>query len=104
MSACETAGVAFLYRLLPPRPTFPADMSSEEGMVMQRHSAYWQDLLERRIALAYGPVLDPRGSWGLGLLEVDDEDRARDIGEADPAVASRVCTYEVLPVDLVKPR
>jgi hypothetical protein len=51
--------MAFLYRLLPPRPTFAQDMNSAEADVMQRHVAYWQDLLNRDVALAFGPVLDP---------------------------------------------
>jgi hypothetical protein len=40
----EWAAVAFLYRLMPPRPTFAQDMSSAEADVMRRHVAYWQDL------------------------------------------------------------
>jgi uncharacterized protein len=93
--------MAFLFRLLPPRPTFPQDMSPDEADAMQRHAGYWRDLLGRRVAVAYGPVQDPEGVWGLGLLEVDDEAQAREIGEGDPAVQSRVCTYAVLPIDLV---
>ena len=42
--------MAFLYRLQPPRPTFAQDMSSAEANVMQRHVAYWQDLLNRDVA------------------------------------------------------
>jgi hypothetical protein len=51
--------MAFLYRLLPPRPTFAQDLSPAEPGVMQRHVAYWQDLLNRNVAHAVSPVLDP---------------------------------------------
>ena len=95
--------MAFLYRLLPPRPSFAQDMSAEEADVMGRHVAYWQDLLDREVALAFGPVLDPRDPWGLGLLDLDDEQEAAAIGERDPAVSSQTCTYEVLPMQLVRP-
>jgi uncharacterized protein len=95
--------MAFLYRLLPPRPTFPVDMSPAEAEVMGSHVAYWQDLLSRDVALAFGPVLDPEDPWGLGLLDLDDEQAARAIGQEDPAVRSGTCTYELLPIDLVKP-
>jgi uncharacterized protein YciI len=95
--------VAFLYRLLPPRPTFSEDMDSEEAGVMERHVAYWQDLLNRDVALAFGPVLHPREPWGLGLLDIDDEQAARAIGDEDPAVASGTCTYEVVPMQLIRP-
>ena len=93
----------FLYRLLPPRPTFAQDMSPEEAEVMGRHVGYWQDLLDRRVALAFGPVLDPKDPWGLGLLDVDEEGEARAIGERDPAVQSGTCTYEPVPMQLVRP-
>jgi uncharacterized protein YciI len=94
--------MAFLYRLQPPRPTFPQDMTAAEGEVMQRHIAYWQDLLGREVALAFGPVMDPDDPWGLGLLDLDDEHAAQAIGETDPAVQSGTCTYEVVPIDLVR--
>jgi uncharacterized protein YciI len=92
----------FLYRLLPPRPSFANDMSPAEAEVMQRHVAYWQDLLNRDVALAFGPVLDPNDPWGLGLLDLDDEQAARAIGDADPAVESGTCRYEVVPMQLVR--
>jgi uncharacterized protein len=95
--------MAFLYRLLPPRPTFPQDMSPDEADAMQRHAGYWRDLLDRRVAVAYGPVLDPDGVWGLGLLDLDDEAEARAVADGDPAVQSGVCTYAVLPIDLETP-
>jgi uncharacterized protein len=95
--------MAFLYRLLPPRPTFANDMSSAEAEVMQRHVAYWQELLNRDVALAFGPVLDPEAPWGLGLLDLEDEQAARAVGASDPAVASGTCTYEVVPMQLVRP-
>ena len=94
--------MAFLYRLQPPRPSFAQDMSPEEAGVMQRHMGYWQDLLSRDVAVAYGPVMDPDDPWGLGLLDVDDEQRARAIGDADPAVESGTCTYAVVPMQLVR--
>lgn len=96
--------MAFLYRLLPPRPGFPQDMSPEEAEVMNRHLGYWQDLLDREVALAFGPVLDTDGTWGLGLLDIDDEQAARGVGEQDPAVQSGTCTYEVVPMQLVRPQ
>jgi uncharacterized protein len=95
--------MAFLYRLLPPRRSFAQDMGPEEAEVMQRHVAYWQDLLERDVAVAFGPVQDPEYPWGLGLLDLEEEAGARGVADADPAVESGTCTYELLPVELVRP-
>jgi uncharacterized protein len=36
----------FLYKLIPPRPTFPADLTEEEGAIMQEHFGYWAGLIE----------------------------------------------------------
>jgi hypothetical protein len=93
--------MAFLYRLLPPRPTFTQDMSPAEAETMERHVAYWQDLLERKVALAFGPVLHPEEPWGLGLLDLEDEQDAQAVGLGDPAVQSGTCRYEIMPIQLM---
>jgi YCII-related domain len=95
--------VAYLYRLQPPRPAFAQDMSEREAEVMGRHFAYWQDLMAREVALAYGPVHDPADPWGLGLLDIDEEPAARAVGQDDPAVEAGICTFEVWPIDLARP-
>jgi uncharacterized protein YciI len=94
--------LAYLYRLQPPRASFAQDMSPDEAEVMSGHVGYWQELLARDVAIAFGPVMDPSDPWGLGLLDLDDEDQARAIGESDPAVLSGVCTYRVAPVQLTR--
>jgi hypothetical protein len=78
-------------------------MSPEEAEVMERHVGYWQDLLDRDVAVAFGPVLDPADPWGMGLLDLDDEQQARAVAESDPAVQSGTCTYEIVPMQLVEP-
>ena len=35
--------------------------------------------------LAFGPVLDPQGAYGLGIVEVDNEQEVKDMIAADPA-------------------
>jgi uncharacterized protein len=78
----------FLYKLIPPRPTFPADMTEEEGTVMQEHFGYWAKMIEERRAVAYGPVMDPNSTYGIAVVEVDDEATARSIAEGDPAITA----------------
>ena len=95
--------MAFLYRLLPPASDVLAGHGPDEAEVMERHVAYWQDLLNRDVALAFGPVLHPEDPWGLGLLDLEDEQAAQAIGEGDPAVQSGTCRYEVVPMQLVQP-
>lgn len=63
----------FCVRLLPPRPSFPADLTPEEGEAMMRHVAYWTELAKAGQALLFGPVADPKGNWGLGVIQAEDE-------------------------------
>lgn len=70
--------------------------------MMQRHVAYWQDLLNREVAVAFGPVSEPEDPWGLGLLDLDDEQAARRIADDDPAVAGGSCTYDIVPMQLFR--
>jgi uncharacterized protein len=87
----------FLLKLFAPRPTFHLDMTEAERDVMQRHTAYWRTLLDRGVALAYGPVLDPSGSWGVAIMEVADIAAAREIAAQDPAGKSGM-RIEVYPM------
>jgi hypothetical protein len=48
-------------------------------------------------------LLDPEDPWGLGLLDVEDEQAARAIGASGPAVEGGTCTFEVVPMQLVRP-
>jgi uncharacterized protein len=76
----------FFYKLTPPRPTFPMDMSSREGAIMEEHFTYWRSLLADQKAIVYGPVMDPSGAYGVAVLEVESEALAQEIGENDPAI------------------
>jgi uncharacterized protein len=77
---------AFVYRLIAPRPTFSADMSEPERATLVEHGHYWKQLMEDGKAVAFGPVNDPAGSYGLGLLIVDDIAEAEALRDADPAI------------------
>jgi len=47
--------------------------------------------------LALGPVDDPKGSWGLGLMRVESEAELLDLQSRDPAVLGGL-RYENLPM------
>ena len=89
----------FLYRLLPPRPSFPQDMTPEEAAIMQAHGVYLRGLAAKGEAIAFGPVLDPKGAWGVGIFQVASAERMDEIARNDPAIMSgRGFAYEVLPM------
>ena len=87
----------FLCRLIPPRPTFAQDMTDVEAKVMGDHAAYWTDLAERGTAIVFGPVADPKGTWGVGILEVEDESVVKSLTSNDPVMEHALgATYEIL--------
>jgi uncharacterized protein YciI len=88
----------FLYKLIPPRPTFAADMTPAEAAVMAQHAAYWQQLTDAGTAVVFGPVLDPASVWGLAVVAADTEDDVSRLGAGDPAVRSGVATFAVYPM------
>ena len=96
----------FLYKLIPPRPTFPGDMTAAEGSIMEAHFGYWGHLIAERRAVAYGPVMDPRGTYGIAVVEVTDEAAAREMAGHDPAIQAKAgFDFEILPMSdaMVRP-
>jgi uncharacterized protein len=79
---------AFVFRLLTPRPTFVADMSPAERAVMGEHGAYWARLASEGRVVAFGPVADPAGAYGIGIVLAADLTEAESIRDADPAMLS----------------
>jgi uncharacterized protein YciI len=87
-----------MVRLNPPRPTFAMDMTQAEAATMAEHAGYWRGLLADGRAVAFGPVLDLTGVWGLGVLEVDDPAEVEKITAADPAVTGGVGRMDTFPM------
>ncbi|HEV3354191.1 MAG TPA: YciI family protein [Acidimicrobiales bacterium] len=85
----------FVFRLVAPRPDFALTLTDEEREIMGRHAAYWQPLVDNGQMVVFGPVLDSTGSWGLGVVEADDEDELRAFAAGDPVVVTGTATIEM---------
>ena len=85
----------FVFRLRAPRPTFAQDMTDEEREIMGRHAAYWQPFVESGQMVVFGPVLDDTGSWGLGVIEAEDEQELRAFAAGDPAITTGTAKVEL---------
>jgi uncharacterized protein YciI len=72
-------------------------MTEVERRVMQEHAIYWKGITDGGIAIVYGLVVDPKGPWGIAIVEVADEPDARALGTNDPAVKAGL-TFEVYPM------
>ncbi len=89
----------FHLKLISPRATFPFDMSEAEKVAMTAHSHYWQRHAEDKRAVVVGPVFDPKGAWGLAIVETENEAEAEAIAAADPVIAASLgFRYEVCPM------
>ena len=95
----------YVYKLVPPRPTFAGDMTQAEMAIMGEHAAYWTDLFEAGRVAVFGVVIERAGAWGLAVVEANTEDDVRALGNGDPAVKANLCTFEigVMPDPSVRP-
>lgn len=62
---------------------------------MTRHAAYWRPYIESGQMVVFGPVLDDTGSWGLGVVESEDEAELRAFAAGDPVVTTGTGTVEI---------
>lgn len=85
----------FVMRLHAPRPTFALDMSEEEREIMARHAAYWRPWIDSGQMVVFGPVLDASGSWGLGVVDAENEEDLRAFAAEDPVVSTGTGTLEL---------
>jgi uncharacterized protein len=86
---------SWLIRLVPPRPNFADSASPAEQALMQQHIEYWKNLNAKGICEFGGPVLDPKGVYGMLVVYADTLEEARALGEADPSVKAGVNKIEV---------
>ena len=85
----------FLFRLLPPRADFAQTLTPEEQDAMTRHGAYWHELLAAGRVVVFGPVADPEGVWGLGVVRAGSQAEVIELGQKDPAISAGVATFDV---------
>jgi hypothetical protein len=89
----------YFYKLNSPRLTFPADITPDEGKLMQAHVAYWSQQMTHGRVIALGPVADPKGTYGVGLIRLEDGTDPAFLVANDPVIlANAGFTCEVYPM------
>ncbi|MGN6341558.1 MAG: YciI family protein [Ginsengibacter sp.] len=88
----------FFYKLIPPRPDFHLHQSENERAIMQQHGAYWAGLAADKKAIIYGPVFHKEGVFGIAVIASESEEEAKNIANNDPAILSKIHTYELSPM------
>jgi uncharacterized protein YciI len=91
----------YFLKLNPRRPTFSHDMTPEERTIMTQHVAYWTDLMAKGLVVVFGPVFDPKGAYGIGVVEMESEERLLEFIKNDPAAT--INSYEHYPMRAVTP-
>ena len=85
----------FVLRLIAPRPNFAQTLTESERAIMGRHAAHWSPYLERGDMVVFGPVLTDDDSFGLAVVETDDEQALREFAAQDPVVTTGTAQFEV---------
>jgi hypothetical protein len=91
----------YFLKLNPSRPTFAQDMTDEERGIMQQHVGYWAELMNKGMVIVFGPVFDPAGAYGMGVVEVENEGQLQELTGNDPA--AKINKYEYWPMRAVTP-
>jgi hypothetical protein len=94
--------VHFFCRLIPPRADFMTTMSEAERTLMRAHVGYWSGKVATGNALLFGPVADPAGGYGIGVMKAAGMDEMLALRDADPAMQAGVgFRYEIFPMPQV---
>ncbi|MEI9402689.1 YciI family protein [Mesorhizobium argentiipisi] len=94
----------YLCKYIPPRVDFLATMTAEESRWMKQHGVFLDDLLEKGLIVAHGPVMDPSGGYGVSLYRIADDQDINAVTAEDPIVKNGVGHYEHHPMLHLKAR
>ena len=94
----------YLCKYLPPRADFLATMTDIERALMAQHGAYLNELLDKDVIVAHGPVMDEQGGYGVSLYQINDDQEIGDFTSQDPVVKQGAGHYEHYPMLHLKAR
>lgn len=92
----------FLLRMEPTRTGFSLqNLTAEEARLAAQHVQYLKSLLDSgKLSLA-AQVFDPKGLWGIVIVNAPDRDTACALLEGDPSVKAKMFRGDVLPLRTV---
>ena len=102
IALAQSASGQFLLRIEPAREGFTLQsMTAEESRVAPEHLKYLMSLADAgKLSLA-AQVFDPKGLWGIVIVNAPDREAAAALLAADPLVKAKLFRGEVLPVRVV---
>jgi hypothetical protein len=75
----------YFIRLVPRRPDFSQTMTEEERGIMLAHAGYWREHMKNGNVVVFGPVFDPKGAYGMGVVAAESEEELAGFLRGDPA-------------------
>jgi uncharacterized protein len=99
----QPAKRAWFVRIILPRPTFDKDMTPAEGKLMHAHHAYWLREFKAGVCVFGGPILEPKGQYGVVVILAASEDEARVIASNDPSVKAGLNRVEITEMQIAFP-
>jgi uncharacterized protein YciI len=95
---CSTTRVKrWIYLIRPVRLAMTEDPTEHEAAILRAHFARLEELCEQGTVLLAGPSLAGADTFGLVVLDLEQEADARAIMEADPAIVGGLMTGELRP-------
>ena len=94
----------YLCKFIPPRADFLATMSADEKKWMKQHGDFMNDLLDKGLIVAHGPVIDQTGGYGVSLYQIADDQEVSAFTSEDPIVKNGVGHYEHYTMPQLKAR
>jgi uncharacterized protein len=92
----------FLFRLEPVRADFTLQsMTEAERPVVGQHAGYLKTLLDQGKLVLAGQAFDPKGFWGIVIVNAADQEEATGIMNADPAIKSNLFRGVAIPFRIV---
>lgn len=89
----------FFCKLIPPRSSFMSDITPAETRLMQEHGQYWRGLMSEGNVVAFGPVADPNGPFGIAVVRLADGADVRLLTDSDPVIkANAGFSFEIFPM------
>ncbi|HVN93597.1 MAG TPA: YciI family protein [Terracidiphilus sp.] len=86
---------SWLIKIIPPRPTFDKDGTPAENALMSQHFVYWKDLNAKGVCIFGGPVLDPKGVYGIIVVRAATLDEAKALAAGDPSVKAGLIKNDI---------
>jgi hypothetical protein len=91
----------FFIKLIPCRPDFSQTMTDVERGIMMQHIVYWKALMAKGKVVVFGPVMEPAGAYGMGVVQADEVKELEEFLAGDPA--GSINKYEYYPMRAVLP-